>query len=179
MNYEFDLFGWYTGMSVEPSLRTTTEPPQNMQTHAIEGLPRSNWTGMAWLELPFSAHALPPEPLVPEIVITAMVGDKEGVTHTEDFTDATVPVGTTLNFTAELRAGGELQLLDDVFRMPIRSRDGRERVLLAPMTQGVISFSVHFDVSRVWEVTEALVNADLPRERHMRFAGIKVFAVEA
>lgn len=29
-----------------------------------------------------------------------------------------------------------------------------------------------------WE-TEAMINADLPPERHMRFKGIKVFAVEA
>lgn len=32
--------------------------------------------------------------------------------------------------------------------------------------------------SHAWE-TEAMINADLPPERHMRFKGIKVFAVEA
>jgi hypothetical protein len=115
---------------------------------------------------------------VPEIVITDIQCDRGGFVHAADFTDATVPVGATLAFTAELRVGAQVLPTDDSFRLPIRSRDGRERVVLASMVQGLITFSLLFDASRVWEVTEAVVNADLPPERHMRFRGIKVFAVE-
>ncbi|PIF39770.1 hypothetical protein CLV01_1382 [Delftia sp. 60] len=180
MNYEFNLWGWYAGMSTTPGARTTTLPPDNMQTHETAGRPRSNFTGLAWVELPYEA---PPEPVpefaLPEIVITGIAADREGFVHTPDFTDATVPVGATLAFAAELRAGDQVLTLDDSFRLPIRSRDGRERVVLASMAKGFIRFSVHFEDSRVWEVTQAMVNSDLPPERHMRFKGIKVFAVEA
>ena len=180
MNYEYDLWGWYVGMATSPSERTTTLPPDNMQTHDAPDRPRSNFTGLAWVELPYEAPPEPvPEPAMPEIVITGIAADREGFVHTPDFTDATVPVGATLAFSAELRAGDQVLALDDSFRLPIRSRDGRERVVVASMAKGFIRFSVHFEDSRVWEVTEAMINADLPPERHMRFKGIKVFAVEA
>ncbi|MCO5335384.1 hypothetical protein [Delftia tsuruhatensis] len=180
MNYEFNLWGWYAGMSTTPGARTTTLPPDNMQTHETAGRPRSNFTGLAWVELPYEAPPEPvPEPAMPEIVITGIAADKEDFVHTPDFTDATVPVGATLALSAELRAGAQVLAKDDSFRLPIRSRDGRERVVLASMVQGVLRFSVHFEDSRVWEVTEAAINADLPPGRRMRFKGIKVFAVEA
>lgn len=119
-----------------------------------------------------------PEAARPEVVITAIESQAAGLSHSADFSDATVPVGATVLFTAELRMGTTLLALDDSFRMPIRSRDGRERVVLANMAQGLITFSLLFDASRVWEVTEGVINADLPPERHMRFKGIRVFAVE-
>lgn len=179
MNYEYDLWGWYVGMATSPGERTTTLPPDNMQTHDATGRPRSNFTGLAWIELPYEMPPAPqPEPSVPEIVITGIQCNQGGFVHAADFTDATVPVGATLAFTAELRVGDQVLPANDSFRLPIRSRDGRERVVLASMVQGLITFSLLFDASRVWEVTEAVVNADLPPERHMRFRGIKVFAVE-
>ncbi|MCP4519037.1 MAG: hypothetical protein GY824_27890, partial [Delftia sp.] len=126
MNYEFNLWGWYAGMSTMPGSRTTTLPPDNMQTHEIAGRPRSNFTGLAWVELPYEAPPEPvSEPALPEIVITGIAADREGFVHTPDFTDATVPVGATLAFSAELRAGDQVLTLDDSFRLPIRSRDGR------------------------------------------------------
>lgn len=116
---------------------------------------------------------------LPEIVITAVQSDTTGMVASADWTDITVPVGSTLAFTAELRgADAQVLPLDDAFRMPIRSRDGRERVLLANMVQGVISFAVRLDDSRVWDVSAEVINADLPPEARMAFAGVKVFAVE-
>lgn len=180
MNYEFDLWGWYAGMSQAPGERTTTVPPDNQSTSEEAGQPRSNFTGLAWVQLPYTpTEPVPPVPEQPRIVITAIESDKPGMRHSGDFSDVTVAVGSTLRFTAELRLGGALLPLDDDFRMPIRSRDGRERVVLANMVQGVITFTVLFDDSRVWDVTEAVINADLPAERRMAFDGIKVFAVEA
>lgn len=116
----------------------------------------------------------------PEIAITGIVpSSPAGYTAKPDFTEVTVPVGVTLAFTAELRHSGQVIPIDDTFRMPIRSRDGRERVLVATMVQGVITFSVQFDDSRVWEVTEAVINGDLPPEARMRFQGVKVYVVES
>jgi len=116
----------------------------------------------------------------PTIVLTGVQCDTPGAVIAPGFADITVPVGSTLGFTAELRDSEDAVLpVDDTFRMPIRSRDGRERVVLAGMVQGVITFSVTFTESRVWEVTQDVINADLPAEAHMRFAGVRVFAVEA
>jgi len=178
MNFEFDLWGWYVGQAAEPGLRTTQVAPMNTALTEVEGEPRANWTGVEWLELPYVAPAPQAGLVRPEIVITEVQSDRPGMVASEDFADITVPVGSTLDFTAELRAGGQVLPLDDSFRMPIRSRDGRERVLLATMAQGVIAFSVLFDDSRVWDVTAAVINADLPPEAHMDFRGVKVFAVE-
>src|SRR5260221_8885270 len=36
--------------------RSTTLPPDNMQTHEIAGRPRSNFTGLAWVELPYRSE---------------------------------------------------------------------------------------------------------------------------
>lgn len=178
MNYEFDLGGWYCGTAEEAHPRTTQIAPDDMTMTTEPGVMRSNWIGTGWSMLPFAPLPDVSEVQAPEIVITDIQSDVGSFVHAQDFTDATVPVGGTLRFTAELRQAGQVLPVDDTFRLPIRSRDGRERVVLASMTQGVITFSLLFDASRVWEVSEAVVNADLPPERHMRFKGIKVFAVE-
>ena len=63
MNFEFDLFGWYTGQVDEPGLRTTPLAPANTSLTEVEGEPRANWTGVEWVELPYLA---PPAPVEPE-----------------------------------------------------------------------------------------------------------------
>jgi hypothetical protein len=63
MNFEFDLWGWYTGQVEEPGLRTTPVAPANMSLTDVEGEPRANWTGVEWVELPYVA---PPAPVEPE-----------------------------------------------------------------------------------------------------------------
>lgn len=179
MNFEFDLGGWFCGTADDAHSRTTLIAPDDMSTAVESGAMRSNWTGTGWVMLPYAPLPVITEVQPPEIVITDIQSDVGSFVHAQDFTDATVPVGGTLRFTAELRQAGQVLPVDDTFRLPIRSRDGRERVVLASMAQGIIRFSVHFEDSRVWEVTEAMVNSDLPPERHMRFKGIKIFAVEA
>ena len=76
-------------------------------------------------------------------------------------------------------AHGQVLPLSDSFRMPMRSRDGRERVLLGHMTEGLLQIQVPLRESGVWSVTQDTVNEALPAEAHMRFAGMQVFAIEA
>ena len=61
--------------------------------------------------------------------------------------------------TAELPAGAQVLAKEGGFRLPLRLCDGCERVVLASMAEGIIRFSVHFEDSRVWEVTETMVNS--------------------
>ncbi|CAN7469408.1 hypothetical protein [Acidovorax sp. LjRoot194] len=54
MNYEFDLWGWYVGQASAAGPRTTTTPPASMSVANTAGAPRANWTGVAWVLLPYA-----------------------------------------------------------------------------------------------------------------------------
>lgn len=123
-----------------------------------------------------------PEQRAPTMIITAITADaaNDAKTVLRGLSDVTCPVGTTLSVSAELRGEGDTTLLvSDNFRMPFRARDGREKVLLAEMAEGIIAFDVPLRESGVWSVSEDMINESLPPERQMRFAGITVFVVEA
>ena len=93
--------------------------------------------------------------------------------------DVTCPVGTVLTVHAELRdAAGAILPLKDSFRMPLRSRDGREKVLLAVMDNGAVSINAPLRESGSWSVTEAMINESLPPDHQMGFDGFQVFVVE-
>ncbi len=129
----------------------------------------------------------PPAPVVaapqqlPELVVTAIEPDTghAAATQVRSLSDVTCPVGAVLHMRAELRgASGDLLPLSDSFRMPIRSRDGRERVLLAVMADGVMQLDVPLRESGAWSATQAFINEGLPPEQQMRFAGVTVYAYE-
>ena len=129
----------------------------------------------------FAVHEIPepPAPLRPVLVITDIASsDEERTEVRQDFKRVSCPVGTTLQIAAELRlVSGQLFPFSSVFLMPVVSRDGRERVLSAPMVSGVATVSAPFAESGVWQVTEAEINSDLPPQLHMSFAGIEIFVV--
>lgn len=60
MPFEFDLHGWFAGGVAAAGLRTVTMAPPSQSTTTTEGQPRANWTGTAWVMLPYVAP--PPEP---------------------------------------------------------------------------------------------------------------------
>lgn len=62
MHYEFDLWGWYVGQAGAAGPRTTTAAPASMSVAATIGAPRANWTGAAWVLVPY---AEPPQQAVP------------------------------------------------------------------------------------------------------------------
>lgn len=63
MSYYYDERGWYTGEQL-PGRDTDIEPPMLSETTTI-GEMRANFTGRAWLTLPYFEPAPPPPP-VPE-----------------------------------------------------------------------------------------------------------------
>lgn len=118
---------------------------------------------------------------LPQIVVTGIAADADHVAGTlvSSMAEATCTAGTTLSITAELRdREGAVLPLSDGFRMPIKSRDGREKVLLAKMTAGRISITAPMRDSGVWQVTQDSINESLPDAARMSFAGITIFVVE-
>jgi hypothetical protein len=117
----------------------------------------------------------------PTIVVTSITADPSHAAQLvlKGLREVTCLVGTELQAEAELRQAGALVPMDDAFRMPLRSRDGRERVLLGTMTQGQIRFRVTLPESGVWSVTEDAINEAIPPEQRMAFAGLSIYVVEA
>lgn len=117
----------------------------------------------------------------PTIVVTNLTADAAHAAHLvlKGLREATCLMGTELQAEAELRLQGAVLPLDDTFRMPLRSRDGRERVLLGTMIQGQIRFRVTLPESGVWSVTEDAINEAIPPEHRMAFAGLTIYVVEA
>lgn len=61
--YYFDLYGWYTSTPIAG--RNTDIAPDNLIETTTPGEMRANFTGYAWVDLPYQAPA-PPPPAVPE-----------------------------------------------------------------------------------------------------------------
>lgn len=117
----------------------------------------------------------------PEIVVTGIVADAEhaGTTTVSGTAEVTCEAGATLTINAELRdASGNVLPLTDNFRMPFRSRDGREKVLLAVMADGIVTINAQIKDSGVWITDEAAINEALPDANRMKFSGITVYVVE-
>ncbi len=118
----------------------------------------------------------------PTLVITAIEADADNASKTlmDGVSDITCPVGTVLTFRAELRDASDNVLpLSGKFRMPLRSRDGREKVLLAELDAGEASICVPLRESGAWSVSESMINEGLPVGQQMSFAGVRIFVVEA
>lgn len=139
---------------------------------------RTDEAGPGWLYdgESLSPPAAPPD-LRPRIVVTDVETDSQQAVIQPG--DVTVPVGTTVTVSVELRAPDDSVLpLDAMFRMPLVARDGRERILLAQFVAGVADIGTTLTESGCWQIQEQTVNRDLPAEQHMRFDGLAIFVVQ-
>lgn len=171
--YYFDQYGWLSTEPVE-GRETQVAPPTNE-------LPAGcgwNFTGYEWLALPLVPVVTPPKPA---IVITSVTSDKPQQSIIDGVSVATVPQGAVLTVAAELRtsAGGAVLARSDVFRMPLIASDGRERVILATMQDGLLSVVVPLRESGVWAITEEGINRAIAPDQRMQFAGLQIFVVIA
>lgn len=166
--YYFDEFGW---LSATPINRRSTEiaPPNDTPGDGYGW----NFTGLEWVAARLQPAAQP------VIVITSIASSKPGQSLIDGTSVATVPEGTTLTVAAELRLGvdGPVLPLSDTFRMPLHASDGRERVILATMADGVLSVAVPLRESGVWSITQEGINRAMPPEHQMQFAGLQIFVV--
>ena len=121
-------------------------------------------------------------PARPTLVIRSITVDDEhaALAIVSGLADVTCPVGSVLTVLAELVDAENTPLpLSENFRMPLLSRDGREKVLLAAMSDGQVTITVPLRESGVWSVTEEMINSALPESLRMAFSGITIYVVEA
>lgn len=188
--YELGPAAYWTGKTMErddglplPSGWTARTPPE-LADGEFAQLNADGWTVTT---VPMPALYVPPPPaelvdLRPTIVITAVAVDEAHAAQSRvnGVADVTLPTGSLLTVTAELRDGeGNVLPVSDSFRMPIVSRDGREKVLLAQMNAGVITIAAPMRESGVWQVEEGRINESLPAAAQMRFDGFKIYVVES
>lgn len=96
-----------------------------------------------------------------------------------DFSAIKLPVGAKVTIDAELQISGQrVPGFAAEFAMPLRSTDGLMRYLDVRFADGRTTFSALMSDSKRWEVTQELINSNLPPEMHMQFAGMVITAVE-
>jgi hypothetical protein len=117
----------------------------------------------------------PPLPPKPDLVLVQVTPTLQVA---EDFVEVTCLMGEAITFVGELQINSSLIPLTDTFRMPVRARDGREKLLLVKVIDGKALLTVTFSSSGLWEVTEESLNEALPADRQMAFKGLKIFVVE-
>lgn len=141
-----------------------------------------------WIEYQAWVHAgnvpepadPPPVPgpdLRPRLVVTNVITSYPGAQILPG--DVTVPVGTSVSVTVELRGPDDVPIpLTAAFRMPFISRDGRERILLAQFAAGVATIGTTCGESGCWQVDESAINRDLTAGEQMRFEGLMIYVVQ-
>lgn len=113
---------------------------------------------------------------LPEIVITSIISDKPGSVIKPDFSDIMCLVGSQLTCMAELRAqDGSVIPLTDTFKMPLRSRDNRERFVFVAFESGLATFSGAMNESGLWSINQEAINSGLPVEQHMTMKEVLIY----
>lgn len=129
----------------------------------------SLWNGSAWVALPDNR---------PELVVGAIACDDPDALISPG--DITCTVGSTVTATATLTAGdGSIIPLNAMFRMPLKARDGRERVLLVKLVNGVANLLAPLRESGVWVIDERNINEGLPAAQHMHIKTQMIFVTES
>lgn len=113
---------------------------------------------------------------LPEIVITNITCDKPDFIVTADFSDITCPVGSIITTSAELLAPDKSLIpLDDMFRMPLKSRSGSERFVVVRFEKGKATFNATMNESGLWSINQDTINSALPAEKHMSMKEVQIY----
>jgi hypothetical protein len=62
MSYQYDMYGWYSGIVPEGAPRSTDVAPGNLSLTETPGELRANFTGYVWVDTPFAEAPAPVEP---------------------------------------------------------------------------------------------------------------------
>lgn len=115
--------------------------------------------------------------LLPILVITSVSPTGYALS---DSNEITCPAGTVLHGEIEIRMPDNSTVipLTQNFRLPVKSEDGREIVVLASFTDGVGFVDIPLRNSGLWHITEDLINRNLPVENRMKFEGVHIYVLE-
>lgn len=124
----------------------------------------------------------PAPPALPHLKVVSIVADEAHAPFCQidlPNREATCPEGTVLTVSGEfLNPADEIIPITASFRTPVRASDGREKVVLVSMAEGIFTAVFKGSASGIWEVSEAGINSALPAAQHMAFAGIKIYVLE-
>ena len=133
-----------------------------------ENLIGKKWTGSKFTDVDAAKYPV-------SLVINTIAAD-QNMDHNDELTEVTCKVGTRVTVSAAIQtAGGQVVPITDKFRMPIRSRDGKEDLWLVNVTNGQAEMILTMDTSGIWQVIEDSINEALPVEKQMGFAGITIY----
>lgn len=114
MQYQYDLYGWYTGPCNASEPRSTEIAPANLST-GTSGQ-RANWTGYAWIERDYVAPPVVIEPapdygrIVTRLAFLNRFTDAEAIAIDLASIGATVQAATLRRAQAKINAAEEIQL---------------------------------------------------------------------
>lgn len=137
---------------------------------ALDPQPAVDWEYVGGCFIPPAGAEAPALSLVIDSVTGGLMAGNE----------ITVTAGSTLTASGRVLQGEQVvTAFTGQFRLPIRASDGRERLILAVIAEGLVSVAWTPRESGVWSITQDLVNSGQPDAYKMAFAGLKVYVLEA
>jgi hypothetical protein len=127
-----------------------------------------------------SPPVVPPPTPRPVLKLTdAISDDPQNTIISPEFDEVTCREGAIITFDTELRnpVNDQVIPITQMFRMPVKSRDNREFLVLVNMVNGLASVAIKFDSSGVWSATEETMNSGLSDAEKLTFSGIRVYVV--
>lgn len=182
--YKLDSLGFYSGTVLSGEnypieLTTRIAPPA--QPWPAGHLANFNIKTNSWSLIDCSPQPIALKPPRPHVeVVEHDACPEDGHYHEASLEGCTVPVGSSLTFKTRITygVGGPVLPITDMFRLPMVSSDGRERVILAKFVDGYADIKIPIKESGIWTVSEDQINKRLPVERHMTFDGAIIYAYE-
>lgn len=153
---------------------------------AVVLMPEGAGIGWGWNGKKFKNLNLPttaPVDSRPIVVVTSITVDADHQANTDvsaDLRSVDAPVGATLTFLVELRAGNTVLPVTKRFRMPLRSADAvaASRLIAVDFVHGRATFHIALTASCHWCVDEAAINENLGPNERLSFSGLDVYALE-
>ncbi|WP_022850645.1 hypothetical protein [Limisalsivibrio acetivorans] len=112
----------------------------------------------------------------PALVVTSVSSDDSSAQVEEG--EITILQGHSVTAGVEIQLSGALYTnFSGTFRMPVRTKDGREMFALVSISAGTGQVTIPFDSSGHYEITEAGINERLPASQQLSFEGFSVYVV--